>query len=318
MIQSLLLLPVLLLAALYFYSVAGARQAEREFPPIGELIEIDGIRLHYLDRGEGPTIVLLHGASASLRDFQASLLPALADRHRVIAFDRPGYGYSDRPNAGWPDPAHQARLLRDALRRLGARNPVIVGHSWSGSVVLAYLLDYPGETAGGVLLAGGSHPWKGGVDWYNHVAGWPLIGPLFASTIVYPVGRLKLESAAAAVFAPNPLPKDYIRQTAARLALRPGPFLASTEDVRNLSGFLSEQSRRYHEIQRPLLLITGDADTIVPPPNHADRLVKTLPKAELVVLPDTGHAPHHVHTETISRLIGDFAERTANGSSVGS
>ena len=148
------------------------------------------------------------------------------------------------------------------------------------------------------------------MDWYNHVAGWPFIGPLFASTIVYPVGRLKLEPAAAAVFAPNPLPEDYIRQTAAWLALRPGPFLASTEDVRNLSGFLSEQSRQYHEIQHPLLLITGNADTIVPPWNHADRLVKILPQAELVVLPDTGHAPHHVHTERISQLISDLSTRT--------
>src|SRR5579872_2927147 len=75
-----------------------ARQAERTSPRRGKLLTVDGIRVHYLELGEGPPVVLLHGNMLRAEDFVASgLLGELAKNHRVIALDRPGYGYSERP-----------------------------------------------------------------------------------------------------------------------------------------------------------------------------------------------------------------------------
>jgi pimeloyl-ACP methyl ester carboxylesterase len=129
------------------------------------------------------------------------------------------------------------------IQELGIEKPMIVGHSWSGSVVLAYLLDYPDETTGGVLLAGGSHPWKGGVAWYNDIAGIPLLGELFARTLVYPFGRVSMKTAISNVFAPNPVPEKYIERTGVQLSLRPTTFLANAEDIRMLSDYLAVQSQ---------------------------------------------------------------------------
>lgn len=298
------------LVLLGLYTAVATARVERAYPPLGDFVSAEGVRLHYVERGpiDAPTVVLLHGASASLRDFEASILADLALDHRVIAFDRPGYGYSDRPNGAWPDPAVQAGLIRGALQALGVEQPVLVGHSWSGAVVLAYMLNHAENTAGGVLLAGAINSWEGGVSWFNNVAGWPVIGPVFVRTVVFPLGQLVLNSAVTSVFAPDEPTPGYLKRTGAALALRPGAFRSSAEDVRNLNGFLARQSERYDEISGRLLLITGDADKTVPAWNHTAPLAARLPQADRVDLPGVGHALHHSRSDKIADLIRGFAE----------
>tara|TARA_R110000868_G_scaffold11981_37_gene58205 strand:+ start:1631 stop:2578 length:948 start_codon:yes stop_codon:yes gene_type:complete len=298
--------------ALTAYTYAASRWLERLYPPLGSFVEIAGQRLQYLSQGEGQSIVLLHGANASLQDFKASLFDPLAKDYRVIAFDRPGYGYSTRSFEQWPDPEVQADIIHQALAKLGVENPVLVGHSWAGSVVMAYLLKYPDAVAGGVLLAGATHPWEGGVSSNVQLAGVAVLGKLFTSTLVMPVGQMVFDTAVEAVFAPEQPTDDYRARTGAVLALRPAAFQASAEDVRNLSSFLEGQSRRYGEIKKPLLLVTAENDTIVPAWNHAERVVLQVPQAELVELPGAGHALHHTRTDKVVQLIRDFvAKHTA-------
>ncbi len=130
------------------------RRAESAYPPRGQLVEVEGIRLHYLRQGAGRPVVLLHGAHGTTLDFASGTLPRLARDHDVLAFDRPGHGYSERPAREPATPEVQARLLREALASLDVRRPVLVGHSWSGALVLAYALDYPDDVAAVVVLAG--------------------------------------------------------------------------------------------------------------------------------------------------------------------
>jgi pimeloyl-ACP methyl ester carboxylesterase len=96
-----------------------------------------------------------------------------------------------------------------------------------------------------------------------------------------------------------------------RLSLRPDAFLANAEDMRGLSDFLAIQSRRYGEIRRPVLAVTGEQDRIVPAWNHADRLVRQIPHMEHIELEDTGHALHHALPERVAGLIASFSRRLA-------
>ena len=308
-----IVLSVLVLGGLAGLTDLEANRLERRYPPVGEFARIDDLWLHFTVSGPadapGPPIVLLHGASTSLLDFHASLVAPLSRTHRVIAVDRPGHGYSDRPDDRWPSPAEQARLVNLLLRSLNVQTPILVGHSWSGSMVLAYLLAYPDEAAAGVLLAGGSHPWTGGVAWYNNVAGLPLLGPLVAHTLPLTVGRFGVATGIAETFAPNRVPETYRERTGVDLTLRPSTFLANAEDIRRLSPFLEQQSEHYGYIRHPLLLITGDADRIVPAWNHAQRLVREAPNAEVVYLEGVGHGLHHVSPDRVTALIENFTRR---------
>src|SRR3954469_4346806 len=89
----------------------------RKPPPAGRFVEVDGVRLHYLERGAGPPVVLLHGNVVTAEDWALSgVLARVAGAPRVVAFDRPGYGHSDRPRGSAWTAAAQAELLREALR----------------------------------------------------------------------------------------------------------------------------------------------------------------------------------------------------------
>ena len=142
-------------AATAIWVEAQARRAEREHPPAGRFLDIDGVRLHHVDRGEGPPVVLIHGNTVSLADFEAcGLIDRLAQNHRVLAFDRPGFGHSSRPRDRLWTPSAQAGLLHAALQQLGVGRPVVVGHSLGTLIALALALDQPADVRGLVLLGG--------------------------------------------------------------------------------------------------------------------------------------------------------------------
>jgi pimeloyl-ACP methyl ester carboxylesterase len=157
---SLLFAPVLLAVALLaagcgWVEERGERReaaAERAFPPEGQFVEVSGgRRVHAVVRGHGPDLVLLHGASGNTRDFTFSFVDRVSDRYRVIVFDRPGHGYTDRADpASYADsPAAQAAMLHEAAMALGAPRPIVLGHSYGGAVAMAWGLDHgPAVRAG--------------------------------------------------------------------------------------------------------------------------------------------------------------------------
>ena len=304
------LLSVLLLILLLCFAITrvGAWWIEKQNPAIGEIVELDGQRLHLVDQGpvDAPALILVHGASSNLKDFSSSLLPALARRYRVLAFDRPGYGYSERGIGAWPDPAQLADLMLRVAEQRGVQQPVVLGHSWGGSVVMAALVHHPERVRGGISLAGVAGHWAGSVGWTYDLGALPLIGPLFAHTLVLPAGLAVLSGAVTEVLAPNPVPEGYIERIGARLALRPSSFLYNVQDMRMLNEYMQSLSPLYRQIERPLMVIHGDADELVPFWNHGERLEPVISDLQVRMLEGQGHAPHHSATAEVLGHIDDF------------
>ncbi|MDM4773045.1 alpha/beta fold hydrolase [Solimonas sp. SE-A11] len=298
----------LLVASLALFSWGQGLWIEHRYPPVGKFIEVDGLRLHYVEqgRGAGPALLFVHGASSNLREFTANLMPALSGTHRVIAFDRPGYGYSERGRGPWMNPSEIASLLLTACRRLGIERPVIVGHSWAGSVVLAAMVEMPEKISGGILVAGVAGHWVGSPGWTYDVASLPVIGALFSWTVVTPVGQFLLEQEIAPVLAPQPVPMNHVEKVGALLALRPQTFRHNVQDMSALNEYLQELSSRYDRIERPLQIIHGEEDALVPFWNHGRRLTPVVHRAEVTLIPQAGHALHHTHVSEVSTAIGRF------------
>ena len=144
------------LITLKFVTDRLVRRAEARYPPQGAFVTVEGVRLHYVSRGNGQPVVLIHGDGGSVYDWTMSILDRVAQDHRAIAFDRPGFGYSERPPDG-ASPFVQARLIHWAVEALGLKAPIVVGHSRGGNVALAYALTYPADVAGVVTLAAAPH-----------------------------------------------------------------------------------------------------------------------------------------------------------------
>lgn len=183
-----------------------AWRTERRHPPEGAFIEVDGVRLHYSDRGQGSPVMLIHGNAVTGADWNTSgVADLLLESHRVIIFDRPGLGYSDRPRGQIWTADRQADLLHKAVRQLGVERPVVVGHSWGSIVALALATRYQAELSGFVLLSG-----------YYFCS--PLLGWLQMPLIKWQM------------FSPKRVPSRFQAEYSTGMALRPAQIRATAED----------------------------------------------------------------------------------------
>ncbi len=304
----------LVLGSLAAATALGIKHLEIAHPPTGQFVEVQGAQLHVavigLEReapGADPAVVLIHGASGNLEDMRISLGEKLASSHRVILIDRPGHGWSSRPEGDdYASPACQAELVAGALEKLGVGRAILLGHSWGGAFATAFALAFPHRTAGLVLISAPTHPWPGNPGWYNKLAGLPYIGALFLRTCVYPLGLLLVSGASRSVFGPQAMPEDYIRRAAILLVLRPKTFYSNARDLALLERFIAAQVPRYVDLHTPTVIISGDRDSVVSPHINAHALAATLPRAKLIILKDIGHMPHHAAPDVVAAAIDEL------------
>ena len=290
------MISIVLLAALIGLALltqAGVIFLQRSYPQRGEAVEVDGARLNVVDLGPrhsfDPPIVLIHGASSNLEVMRWPLGQRLAERHRVILIDRPGHGWSARNSEMASTPDVQARMIADALAKLGVGRAVLVVHSWSGALGTRLALDAPERFVGLVMLAPVTHPWRGGVGRYNRLVTTPVIGRLLAHTITLPLGLLLTGPGARNVFLPQLMPDGFLHDSATLLLLRPREFLANARDLVTLKQAVIAQAPRYGEIKLPVTIIAGDVDKTVSTEIHARAFARAVLQTRLVVLEGVGH-----------------------------
>jgi len=291
------------LAGSAIFNRVSASRAEAKTPPAGKFVQVNGVRLHYVDRGTGPVVVLLHGNGVLLQDYEASgVLGLAAEKHRVIAFDRPGFGYSTRPSSTDWTPEAQAKAIADALDLLDVGPAVVVGHSWGTMVALAMALDRPESVAGLVLLSGyyfGTA--RPDVVPFSAPA-IPLLGPLLANTLAPITGRLLGPAVIKASFAPAPVSENFSAFPLA-MTLRPSQVEATGSDTAMMTPSAIRLSRRYGELDLPIIVMAGEGDLITHMDEHAQAFVDAVSTAELRVVPGQGHLLHYAVPDQVVAAI---------------
>jgi pimeloyl-ACP methyl ester carboxylesterase len=279
------------------------------YGPTGEVLEIDGTRVHAHQEGAGPDVILLHGAGGNTRDFTFGLMGRLSDRFRVTAFDRPGLGHTDPLHPHGESPAEQAAILEEASRALGLGPAVLVGHSFGGAVALAWGLDFPDRAAAIVSLAGAALPWQGGLGPFYEIAASPLGGALVVPFISAFAPRFLAHQTIERIFEPDPVPEGYADHIGIELSLRPDTIRANTRQVNGLKPHIRDMADRYAELRMPIEIVHGTADRIVPIEVHARPFAARVPTAHLTELDGLGHMPHHARPDEAVAAIRRAADR---------
>lgn len=284
---------------------------EATHPPTGQFVEVDGRRIHAHVSGSGRDLVLIHGASGNLRDFTFDLVGRLEADFRVIAFDRPGMGYSDDLGDATVSPIMQADALRAAAEQLGVRQPIIVGHSYGGAVALAWALRAPGDVAGLVLLAGATHPWEGGLGPLYTLTGSAVGRHTIVPLITAFATDAQAASVADGIFAPQSAPPGYTAHVGTGLAMRREQFTTNVQQVNGLKPYLERMAPEYPKLTMPIEIIHGTADTTVGLAIHSARLAAEVDSANLTTLEGIGHMPHHTNPDAVVAAIRRAAQRAA-------
>ena len=290
------------------------------FPPAGPFVDVEGGRLATIQAGPagGVPVVLLHGASGNAADPMEGVGRLLADKgFRVIAFDRPGFGWSDRlEGAKAAAPIVQAWAIAQGLERMGVGPAIVLGHSWSGSLALALALDHPKRVSGLVLAAPVAMPFPprtGTLPWYWRLALKPPVAWVLSRTIGPPLALAFLDKASRNVFQPQAEATDYLERARAALVLRPHTLLANVQDLVGLPEALAVQSPRYGTLKVPTVVVSGEADPVVKSALQAMPLAKAIPGARLVLLPGIGHMLHYVAADALAEAVAQLAETLASG-----
>jgi pimeloyl-ACP methyl ester carboxylesterase len=285
-----------------------AKNAENDNPPAGQFLEVNGVRLHYVERGSGAPLVLLHGNGSMIQDFESSgLIDLAAKNYRVIVFDRPGFGHSDRPrNVVWT-PAAQAELINSALHRLGVSHAIVLGHSWGASVAVALALKYPTLVQGLVLASGYYYPTLRPDVVALSAPAVPLVGDILGHTLSPIVSRVMWPLLMAKIFGPRSVPKKF-EGFPKEMALRPSQIRASAAESALMIPDAFHYRDEYTNLKMPVVIVAGDEDRLVDIDAQSTRLHRDVPQSRFHRVPGTGHMIHQTATGVVMSAINEAAE----------
>jgi pimeloyl-ACP methyl ester carboxylesterase len=294
-------------AGLLLFTIHTVRQVEAVLPPAGRFVDVPGARLHVVERGQGPALLLVHGLAGQLCHFTYAIVDELAAQYRVVAVDRPGSGYSVRAPGASAALGAQADVLAALIAELGLGRALVVGHSLGGAVALALAQRHPERVAGLLLLAPLTHPVREISPVFSGLSiAKPWMRTLVAWTLAVPLGIAKRDKVLHLIFGPEPVPGDFAIRGGGLLTLRPSHFVAACTDLAAIPEDLEGMTQRYATMQLPVRIIYGRDDRILNHQEQGEALAAKLPGARLTLI-DGGHMLPVTAAGVVAQFIREAA-----------
>ena len=281
---------VLINAGLVAFTAFTARRVEKALPPRGKFLDLDGARIHYLDKGSGAAIVLVHGLGGQMGNFAYGVVEQLTNESRVVVIDRPGSGYSTRASDDAAHLAAQAAYVAAFIRGLGLDRPLLVGHSLGGAIALRVALDHPETISGLALIAPLTHVPPHVPEPFRPLdIDSQLVRRLLAWTVATPMGILRGATVLKQIFSPDPVPPDFPIRGGGILGLRPSSFCNVSADLVAADVDLASMVERYPTIRIPVAILYGTSDNILDYRFHGESMKAKLPQLQLRLVEGAGH-----------------------------
>jgi pimeloyl-ACP methyl ester carboxylesterase len=286
--------------------------------PDSKFMEVDGLKFHYKEAGEGrPAMILLHGFSSSTFSWRNVAGP-LAELGTIISYDRPSSGLTERPLAGHPrmeggaawtgvnpySPLAQASQVVELMDQLSLDKAILIGNSAGGTVATLTALEYPERVEALVLVSPAIYNGGGAPAWIRPLLRTPQlqrIGPLSGRFLASSGDRLLT----LAWHDPSRVTPDVLEGY--RKVTQVEGWDKGLWELTKASQYMNLDAR-LSGVTQPTLVITGDDDRIVPTADSV-RLASELPDAELVVIPQCGHTAQEECPEPWLDAVTEFVER---------
>jgi pimeloyl-ACP methyl ester carboxylesterase len=243
-----------------------------------------------------------------IQDFCSSGLVDLAARnYRVIVFDRPGFGHSDRPNNMFWTPTAQGELISKALDRLDISNALVLGHSWGASVAVALALRHPSRGRGLVLASGYYYPTVRADVPVLSTPALPLVGDVICHTVSPIAARLVWPLLMRKVFGPAAVPSKF-DGFPKEMAVRPSQLKSSAAESALMIPNALQFEDRYSELQMPVSIVAGENDRVIDFYEQSRRLHKDVPRSKFHPIPGNGHMVHQTAARSVMSAIDEVSD----------
>jgi pimeloyl-ACP methyl ester carboxylesterase len=300
---------VLIGLGLALFAANTTHRVEAGLPPQGQFIEVEGARIHYVEKGSGPPILMLHGLGGQTRHFTHSMLARLSTDFRVVIVDRPGSGYSTRRGGASARLSVQAASVAGVIHALGLTRLLVVGHSLGGALALAVALDHPEFVGGLALIAPLTQVETAPPGVFTRLAiASSLLRRIVAWTVATPLAIRGSRVLLAAIFAPEPVPRDFATAGGGLLSLRPRSFYETSSDLVAVNNDLPGMVERYPTLRVPVGILFGRGDHILDPAVHGERTAAAIPGATLELL-DGGHMLPITQADRCVEFVREVAGR---------
>ena len=298
---------IAVMAAAAFVNWRLSKKAQRDNPPQGQFLEINGVRLHDVERGSGRPLVLLHGNGSMIQDFElAGLIDLAARKYRVIVFDRPGFGHSSRPRTVIWSPDAQADLFMEALTRLNVDQAIVLGHSWGASVALALAKRHPSFVQSLVLASGYYFPTVRGDVVAQSGPAVPGLGDILAYTLAPLLSRLMWPVMLGKMFGPRSVPKKF-QGFPKEMAVRPSQIRAGAAEAALMIPAAFSSSKSYGELTLPIVIVAGEDDRLIDIDEQSERLHSEVKQSKMLRVPGAGHMVQQSATGHVMDAINQAA-----------
>jgi pimeloyl-ACP methyl ester carboxylesterase len=281
--------------------------------PDSQFMDINGIQVHYKQTGDGsPDIILLHGFGASVFSWKEVMGP-LSSLGTVYAYDRPGFGFTERPLlSDWQGEnpyslTGQVKMLQDFMDQKGIERAVLVGNSAGGTVATQFALEHPERVVSLVevdaALVGSDSSRLS--SWQRQLLNTPQakrLGPLLMRSI----RKWGTELIRTAWHDPAKITPGVVEGYQKPLQAD-GWDMALFEILKAREA--QDLTSRLKDINLPVLVITGDDDRIIPTADSI-RLASMIPGAELAVLADCGHVPQEECPQKFLKILIPFIQKS--------
>jgi pimeloyl-ACP methyl ester carboxylesterase len=296
-------------AALAGFTARTARRVEALLPPEGRFVDVDGARIHYLDRGAGPTLLLIHGLAGQARNFTHSLVARLERDFRVVVMERPGSGHSTRARGARANLQAQADTVAAFIRALGLGRPLLVGHSLGGAVALAVALEHPALVRGLALVAPLTQvEARPPAAFAALTVPWPWLRWLVAWTLATPAAILRRDAVLGTIFGPDPVPRDFATAGGGMLGLRPRGYFAASTDLVAVNDDLPGMVERYASLRLPVGILFGTGDRVLDHRRHGAACAACVPGLQLELV-EGGHMLPVTHPDRVAAFVRDVGRR---------
>jgi pimeloyl-ACP methyl ester carboxylesterase len=295
------------LVGLVLFAAFSNKKAEQLLPPAGTFAKLGSTRLHYVDQGQGPAIVMIHGIAGNLHNFTYGLATPLAQTHRVICIDRPGYGYSKRSFNADTSLEAQADIIVSLLDHLQIESAVFVGHSLGGTISLAAAQRHPDRVRALALIAPLTHLPEAHIPAFKALdLPSPLIRFILGWTLAIPGTLYRMSLSLKIIFGPERAPRDFAIRGGGILSLKPQTFITASSDVQNAIQSMPAIEVAYANMKTPVHVLFAHEDRILDCKQNGEDLPSRIPGAQITLV--TGG---HMLPVTQVELCVQFVEGVA-------